>query len=352
METGKKPIYINITALAVIKIILIFILFYFLFIIRDILAILFISLILSSALDPWIDWMQKRKIPRALGVIIIYLVIFIFIFSVLLLIIPAIVQQSAELSGTLPIIIDKILGGVNILKEFSIEHGLIDSMNKSFGSISDNFQNAASEIFSTVTGFFGGIFTFFLVLVITFYMTVEENALKQLVWSIIPSKYQIYTMHLINRMQVKIGLWLRGQIILSFVIFTLIYIGLSILNVKYALILAMIAGITEFVPYLGPTLAAIPAIFIAFTQNPTLAIFVAAMYYIVQVAENNLIVPKVMQKVVGLNPIVSIAVLIIGFNLAGVIGAILSIPVATAISVFIKDLFEQKSIDDDKAGID
>lgn len=156
-------------------------------------------------------------------------------------------------------------------------------------------------------------------------------------------------MNLANRMQSKIGLWLRGQLILSFIIFLLIYVALSILGVKYALILALVAGMTEFVPYLGPILAAVPAIILVFAQSGfVMALFVAIIYYLVQLIENNIIVPKVMQKVVGLNPIVSIAVLMIGFNLGGVVGAILSIPVATAVSVFVKDVFDNKMANESK----
>jgi predicted PurR-regulated permease PerM len=170
--------------------------------------------------------------------------------------------------------------------------------------------------------------------------------MKKLVWSVVPIRHQPYIMQLINRMQKKIGMWLRGQLILSLIIFALTYIGLLILGVKYALVLALIAGLTEFIPYLGPLLAAIPAVFLAFTQSPMLAVFVAVLYYVIQLTENNILVPKIMQKAVGLNPIVSIAVLLIGFQLAGVVGAILSIPVATAASVFFKDVLDGKENDD------
>ena len=270
---------------------------------------------------------------------------------IIYLIIPPIVVQVNELLNNFPQIFDKILTGAKFLRDFSVQHGLIQDLKTDFGSIGSNLQSAAGGIFSTVSGIFGGIFSFFLVLVITFYMVVEENAMKKIVWSIAPQHNQVYVMQLVNRMQKKVGLWLRGQLILSFIIFALTYIGLSILGVKYALILALIAGLTESVPYLGPILASVPAIFLAFTQAPLLAAFVAVLYYIIQLTENNVIVPKLMQKVVGLNPIVSIAVLMIGYNVAGLVGAILSIPVATAVSVFIRDIFDRR-VQDDKPEVD
>lgn len=341
-DNSKRPIYINITALAVVKIVLIFILFYFLYLVREVLAILFISLILASAVDPWVDCMEKRKIPRGVGILIIYVVLFSIVSSVIYLIIPPIIEQTNQLLNNFPKIVEKVISLFSVFRQYAVEYDILENIKDSVKSLSSSLPSAGRGIFSTVSGIIRGIISFFLVLVITFYMVVEENAIRKIIWSIVPAKHQVYTMHLINRMQKKVGLWLRGQIILSVIIFTLTYIGLSILHVQYALVLALIAGLTEFVPYLGPTLAAIPAVFLALTQSFMLGVFVAVLYYIIQLTENHIIVPKLMQKMVGLNPIVSIAVLLIGFRVGGVAGAILAIPVATAIGVFIKDLFESR----------
>jgi predicted PurR-regulated permease PerM len=303
---------------------------------------LFISLILASAVDPWVDWMEKRKIPRGVGILIIYAVLFAVVGSIIYLIIPPIIEQVNQLLDNFPKIVEKIISLFSVFRQYAIKHGMLENIKASVKSLSSSLPSAGRGIFSTVSDIIRGLVSFFLVLVITFYMVVEENAIKKIIWSIVPAKHQVYTMHLVNRMQRKVGLWLRGQIILSLIIFALTYIGLLILHVQYALILALIAGLTEFVPYLGPTLAAIPAVFLALTQSFMLAVFVAVLYYVIQMTENHIIVPKLMQKMVGLNPIISIAVLLIGFKIGGVAGAILAIPVATAISVFIKDLFESR----------
>jgi predicted PurR-regulated permease PerM len=115
--------------------------------------------------------------------------------------------------------------------------------------------------------------------------------------------------------------------------------SLLIFDVKYALILAIIAGLLEAIPYFGPTLSSIPAIFIAGTQSPLLALFILFVYIVIQAVENNILVPKIMQRAVGLDPIISIISLMIGFKLGGILGALLAIPVATSLSVIIKDLF-------------
>jgi len=343
MSGNQRPIYIAVNTFSVIKIILICIMFYLLYLVKDILAILFISLILSSAFDPWVDWFQKRKIPRSVSIISIYLIAFVLMGAAVTLVIPPIIDQVNDLSVKFPQVSEKLSSGIEIIKNYSHKEGLITDLLQAKDNY-PQFVETIQGVISQISGLFGGIVTFILVLVLVFYMTVEENAMKKLIWSIAPEKNQVYIMNLVNRMQVKIGLWLRGQLILSLIIFVMVYVALLILGVKYALVLALLAGVTEFVPYLGPIFAAIPAIIITLSQSgPTLAIFVGIVYYLVQLTENNIIVPKLMQKVVGLNPIVSIAVLMIGYSLYGIVGAILSIPVATAISVFVKDVFDNKA---------
>jgi predicted PurR-regulated permease PerM len=131
--------------------------------------------------------------------------------------------------------------------------------------------------------------------------------------------------------------------ILSLVIFTLTYIGLSILQVKYALVLAMLAGAFELVPYVGPIMAAIPAIFLAFVQLPYLALFVIILYFIIQQLENTFIVPKVMGHVTGLNPIVVLIAVLIGAKIGGIVGTLMAVPVATALSTFLYDFNNHES---------
>ena len=177
-------------------------------------------------------------------------------------------------------------------------------------------------------------------MVLTFYLTVEEHALKRMLRSLVPVRYQPYITHLVNRIQEKIGMWLRGQLILSLIIFLLSWFGLTILGVKYALVLAIFSGLTELVPYLGPFIGAIPAVFIALTQSPALALGVIVVYLIIQQLENNVIVPKVMQRAVGLNPIITIIAMMIGFKLAGILGIIIAVPVATALSIVLNDFIE------------
>ena len=347
---------INITTFTIVKIIIVGVLLYFLFLIKNILAVLFVSLIIASAVDPLVDYFYRKGIGRGVSITIIYLISLFTIFVVITSIVPPIVIEFNDLMQKSPEYIDNFAADYQVVKDYVLNNEVLENIKQNFGAIGKGVQGAASGFFTTVGSIFGGIFSFFLILVITFYMVVEENAIKKLIWQIAPRQYQEYVMGLVNRMQRKIGLWLRGQMILSFSIFSLTYIGLSApsflgflmpgyfsaFNMEYALVLSLIAGIAEFVPYMGPMIAAIPAVFLAFTQSPSLAIMVIILYVVIQWVENNILVPKIMQRTVGLNPIVSISVLMIGFQLGGVMGAILAIPVATATQEMVLDIFEYK----------
>lgn len=342
MSMRDNPINVNISTLTIVKTFLFFLLLYFFYLTKDILMVLFVSLILSSALEPSVAWMESKKIPRSIGVLIIYLLLLSVVGAIVYLIVPIIIQQTSELLKVLPGYFEKITSDFHGLQKYSDQYHILSNIKQYIGSLGSNFQNTAGSIFSTVSGIFGGIISFFMIMVITFYMCLEENAIKGLVLSIAPTRYQTYLIQLINRIQKKIGWWLRGQLILSLAIFVLDYVGLMILGVDYALVLALIAGLTEFIPYVGPVFATIPAVFLAFTQSPMLALFVGALYYIVQMVENNILVPKIMERAVGLSPIISIIALLVGFNVGGIVGAILAIPVATALTVIVKDMFERK----------
>ena len=144
-------------------------------------------------------------------------------------------------------------------------------------------------------------------------------------------------------MQEKIGLWLRGQLVLCLIIFLMSWLGLSLLGVKYSLVLAVFAGVTEFIPYLGPFLGAIPAVFVGFTQAPYLCLLVIILYIVIQQTENLFLVPMVMKKAVGLNPVIVIISMLIGGTMAGILGILVALPVATAISVVFSDFVDFKN---------
>lgn len=338
----KSSTVINISTLTFIKLLVIFLIIAFLYLIKEVIALIFVSLVLASAFDPWVDWFHKRKIPRGLSVIVIYIILFVIVSGTIVLIVPPITKEVGQIAKNFPFYYEKVIHGINYFKGVAPAK-VGNELQQGLTSLSTSLPGAITDIFSTIISIFGGIISFFMVLVITFYFTVEEEGLKNFVRAVSPSKIQPYINQLMFRIQRKMGLWLRGQMILSLIIFALVFIGLSIMGVQYALFLALIAGIMEVIPFLGPVLAAIPAVFFGFLQSPLTGLLVIALYVVIQQLENNIIVPKVMSKSVDLNPLVVILAILVGAKLGGVIGALLSVPVATAISVFARDFLEKKS---------
>lgn len=311
---------------------------------RDILAVVFVALLLAALIDPFADWLHARGLPRALGVIVIYVVMGTFAVLGLVVLVPIVVEQFFQLLNNLSISYAQIADSFTQLKTLSVTYGFDENLRSSLASLQQAVAGSFTSIFSTVRGFIGGIATLFIVLVLAFYMVAEEDAARKYFRTIAPVEYQPYLSQLFTRMQKRIGAWLRGQIILGLLVGSAVFIGLVLLDVKYALLLAIIAGCLEVVPYVGPLLSVIPAAIIGFAQDPITGLLVLAVYFIVQQLENNLFVPKVMQKVTGLSPVVSIIALMVGIKFGGLAGAVLSIPVATMLAVVLEDLFAPDTV--------
>lgn len=338
MHTGKNST-VDISTATILKIIAILLLFSFVYIIRDVIAIAFVAIVFASAVDPWIDALQRRKIPRPLGILIIYAVVISLLSLIIVLFVPAIASQFNQLTEKFPEIIDRVVSQFSSAQQTEQGTSLISTIEKTLSSFNDSLSRITSSIFLGVASFFGGLFSLVGVLVLTFYMTVEENGIKKFLTAISPVQYQPYVVQHFLRIQRRMGSWFRGQLILGLIIGALSFLGLVILGVPYALVLALLAGVTELVPIIGPIIGAIPAVFIAFVDSPAKGLFVLILYLIIQQLENNLIVPKVMQKVTGLNPLVVVIVMLIGAKVAGVLGLILAVPITIIFDTFLQDFF-------------
>ena len=310
----------------------------FLYIIRDVVALIFVSIVAAAALDPFVDYFQKHKIPRALSILVIYLIVFAIFSLVIAMLVPPISEQIGQLAKNLPDYYNRVMIGLTDQTRQTTEASLPEALN----SLSSNLAETTRGIFTTLTGIFGGIIALISVLVIVFYLVVEEKGLKHFISFIVPKKFHEYTSKLIDRIQEAMGLWLRGQLTLMLVVGLMTYLGLTVMGVKYALLLALFAGLTEIIPFVGPIIGSIPAIFIAFSDSPFKALLVAILYVVIQQLENHVLVPRIMQKVTGLNPVVVIVAILIGAKLGGVIGALLAVPVAVMINIFINEFMPDK----------
>ena len=184
--------------------------------------------------------------------------------------------------------------------------------------------------------------SFIAIIIIAFYLSVMKRGVESFIESVVPARHEAYVMDLWKRSEMKVGRWIQGQLLLALIVGLTVYIGLSLMGIKFALVLGIVAMALEIVPIVGPVIAAIPAIFLAFLQDPGLGLWVIVFYVAVQQLENHLLVPVVLGKTTGLNPVVVIMALLVGNQLAGISGMILSVPVATVIVEMLEDLAKQK----------
>ncbi|MBI4100506.1 AI-2E family transporter [Candidatus Microgenomates bacterium] len=298
--------------------------------IREIILLLFVSLILVSALQSPVEWLAQKRVPRPISILLIYFLIFIILGGGIGLLVPPLIDQTKKLGESLPILFDSVnrlffyqLPTQEILKSF-------DSRTIFFGG----------DVFRYTIGFFGNIITIFTVFVFTFYLLLRWRNLAKILSSNFGQEERFT--QLLNRIEKGLGSWLRGEVLLMIIIGLLAYIGLSLLRIPYALPLAIFAGFLEIVPLIGPIIGAIPAVIVALTISPLLALATAALYFVIQQLENNLIVPKLMQKAVGIDPLVTILALMIGAKLMGTLGALLAVPFFVMAKIILLDIFQNR----------
>ncbi len=328
---------IEISTTSILKFVFILILLWFLWAVRGVFFVLLISVIISSAMDPLADFLYKRKIPRGLSVLLVYIVVFGLITLAGFLLVPAMGEQFGEIKNA--DVYQTFTDKIGVYRESLSHSSLGQSINNSIKEFTNNF---GSTVFQTTKGVVTGAVSIVTILVISFYLTAEENGMKNFIKHLAPFKHQPYVLKLVNQIQRKMGAWVLGQFILSAVIFGLVFIGLSLLHVKYALVLALFAAIFEMVPMIGPFLSGTIACFFAFLQSPTLAAMVLIMWVVTQQLESNIIVPIVMSRSVGLNPVLVILGILIGGTLGGILGILIAVPVMSGISVFVSDVLEDR----------
>jgi predicted PurR-regulated permease PerM len=213
----------------------------------------------------------------------------------------------------------------------------LPSFEKSITTLTSSLGSITSSFISITTSVVGAIITFFTVLVLAIYFLVDEQIFTKFLLSVTPDNKEQKVTALINKISNKIGEWVRGQLLLGLVIGVIVYIGLSIIGIKYALTLAVISGVLEILPIIGPIISGVLAALVGLSVSPITALIVIIFYILVQQLENNLVVPKLMAKAVGLPPAIIIIAILVGGKLLGVIGALLAVPVAAIAYVIFEE---------------
>ncbi len=293
------------------------------YLILDVILLLFVAFILVSALYPAVHQLEQWKFPRFLAVFLVFLATLFIIISLLALGFTPLIRQTTNLSAKLGETVTQLLRA-----------NLVDK-----SIINDEMTNLSHQILGYTLDIAQNLISLVSVIVLTFYLLLDKEKIEGLIASFFLHN-QPKARNFLQRLEEKLGAWLRGQLALSLLVGLLVYIGLVILGIQYALPLAIIAGLMEVVPVIGPLISAIPGVLIGLTVSPFLAVLVAALYFAVQQVESHVIVPQVMQRAVGLNPILVILAVTVGGRLLGISGALLAVPIAVVIQVVLEEVLQ------------
>ncbi len=326
----------NISYSSILKVFVVIAGIWFLYQILDVVAVVIFSIIISSVIAPIIDKMQLYKIPRILGGVIIYSIIIFIIGLILFLLIPPLAQEIAGLAKQMPYFI-------NNSDFLSLNDKSAVSLLQFLNQLSSNLPGATSSIWTWGAGLVGGIGNVIFVFVISFFLSIQDNGLKQLLRDSLPIKYQQNVLNIIFKSQKTLSNWLKGQLVLMFLVGLLTFIGLQFVNVPYKLSLSILAGLLEIIPFVGPLIAAIPAIIFGIGTSLITGALIVIIYLIIQRVENIILVPYVMKVAVRINPILVLIAILIGAKSGGVAGMLLSVPILAIGIEFFKKYYSSKS---------
>jgi predicted PurR-regulated permease PerM len=299
---------------------------FFMYQIKGILIGLFMAYIIMASIHPFVRTLRKYKVPKIVAIVLIYALVIAFFVLLVIPILPFFVSQIQALFKAIPLYLDSVSAALGI--EINV---------RTIQSYVTPIVNAVSDNAFSITGrVFGGIFSVLTIFILSFYLLLDRERLGREAPNVLPEKYREKTRLTIHLVEEKLGAWLRGQIVLSLVIGFITWLVLTALGIPFALPLAILAGFLEIIPTLGPIIAAVPAVIVAFAISPVMGLVVMVAYAGIQVAENNILVPKIMQKAVGLNPVVILVSILIGGQLFGIVGALLSIPFVSAAIIILR----------------
>jgi predicted PurR-regulated permease PerM len=349
MPEKRDVTHISISTGTMVRAVLIALTVFLLWVLRDLALVVLTAIVIASFIDSSIPHLQKIGFNRIFGIVIIYLVSILFFAGLFYLFAPLLITEIYNFSN----FISAYIPNVSFFNFF--QNQAFSGAKEIVGALSGNYSitsllsvskafvlNLSGGFFQILAVAFGGIFNFVLIILLSFYLSIQEKGIENFLHIIVPVQYDDYVVDLWTRSSRKIGLWVRGQMLLGFVIGVLIYLILSLLGIEYALLLAIIAGVMEMVPY-GILVALIPTFAFSYLSGGlSTALEVTGAYVIVHQFEVFLFSPLIIKKIVGLSPIVIILSVLIGFELGGFWGAVLSIPVAVILMEFLSDIEKDK----------
>lgn len=314
----------------------------------DIILVVLAAVVIASAFEPIVRRLGRYGMNHTVSVISIYLLISLVLAGLTVFFLPSVLREATEFLSNLPktISIQELWSpinsvGINNSETFG-SHTI--SISDFINGLQSIIVGASTDAFQTISTVFGGILSFILILVLSFYLLVKKDGIDEFLRIITPIQHHEYIIHLWKRSQRKMALWLQGQAILGIIVGILVYVALVIVGIKHAMLLAIFAAALEIIPIFGPIIAAVPAALIGFSSYSIgISVIVVVIYVIIQQVENHLLYPLVVRKVVGISPIVVILAVLIGAKLAGVLGALVAVPLSAAFMEYINDIEKSRS---------
>lgn len=343
-----KNVSITITPGTIVTAILIGAAAYAIWVLRDLALLVLTAIVIASAIEPGVEFFTKHRINRIVAVAIMYLAVFGSLFGIIYFFLPPILDDAQSFLLTAPQYLDtlNIPAPLTSLTDSARTAAGTDQAQSLFDTLlayQSAFADTSGGAVRVVSTFFGGIFALILVIVLSFYFAIQETGVDDFLRLVTPAKHEDYVVGLWVRAKKKIGQWMQGQLLLSIIVGVIVYLGLLILGVPYALFLAVLTALADLIPIFGSIIAGIAAVIVAFSSGGlTLALIVAGLYFVVNQFEAHLIYPLVVNKVVGIPPLLVILALIVGGSLAGFLGVLLSIPLAAALKEFLGDMEKNK----------
>jgi predicted PurR-regulated permease PerM len=310
------------------------------FLLRQVLLLLYVAGLLAIGISPSVRWLERRsaerRIPRWIAILFIYLGLLLMVTLTLLLVVPPLAKQAQDLWTNLPAYADT-------LQRWLVARGLI-SHTYSWSELLRNAPSpglALAGVLGALQGFLGAIGALVTVLVLPYYLLLEAPNLQVTFVKFFAREHRPLLARVLHSVTIKVSAWLSGQLILAAIIGTTAALGLWLLGVPYFYVLALLAGIGEMIPVVGPILAAIPAVLVAMTVSVQTGVFTIIYFSAQQFIENHFLVPRVMQRQVGVSPVTVIAALLIGSELLGIVGALLAVPTAAIVQVLVNEYLDR-----------
>lgn len=307
-----------------------------LYLIKDVLLALFTALVISSALDAPISYLESKKIPRILGAIFVFLATLSVLSLLLYTIVPVAISEMKNIFEKFEELEIPAVGAF-------ITPKLTEGLKANLGNLTDLLFSGGVSFIEVVAGIFGGITFVGAVFVLSFYLSASREGVEKFLRAVLPADVEDVAVKVYLSAKQKLGLWLQGQLILSFTVGVLAFLGLWILGVKYSLILGILAAVLEMVPFVGPIFTGAIAFILGVSESLALGIMVVILFIIIQQIENHLLIPIVMKKTVGLHPVVAIIAILAGTQIAGFVGIILAVPTAVVIQEIIESRVARKN---------